>query len=71
MRFLAAGLGENACVYYLAAGRAATDGCVGAAVVQVWTGVRLHFCFLHSIQICRLSAVFVRSSLSVKDVMLH
>ena len=71
MLFLAAVLGENASVYHLAAGRAVTDWWVGAAVVHVWTGVRLHFCFLHSMQICRLSAVSVHSPLSVKDVMLN
>jgi len=70
MLFLTALRGENVSVYHFAAGRAVTDWWVGAAVVQVWTGVRLHFCFLHSMQICRLSAVFVRSPLSMKDVML-
>ncbi|UCF56091.1 MAG: hypothetical protein JSW15_08275, partial [Deltaproteobacteria bacterium] len=71
---LTAFLGENVSVYHFAAGRTVTDWWVRAAVIQIWTGVLLHLCFLQSIQIygfSSLSAVSMRSSFLLKGVMLN
>jgi len=57
MFFLTALLGENVSVYHFAAGRAVTDWWVRAAVIQVWAGAPLHFCFLLSIQIYGFSSI--------------
>jgi len=46
MLFVTALLGDKVSVYHFAAGRAVTNWWVRATVIQVWTGVSLHFCFL-------------------------
>jgi hypothetical protein len=74
MLFLTALLGDKVSVYHCAALRAVTDWWVCAAVIQVWTGVPLHFCFLLSIQIYEfsgISAISVRSSFLLKGVMIN
>ena len=69
MLFLTALLGEKVFVYHFTAVRAVTNWWARAPVIQIWTDVLLHFCFLLSIQIYEfsgISTISVRSSFSLK-----
>jgi hypothetical protein len=72
MLFLGAILGQKASVNHFTTARTVTDGWVRAAVIHVWAGAPLHFCFLLSIQIYgfhSISAISMRGSLLLKGVM--
>jgi len=71
MLFLTALLGEKVSVYHFTALRAVTNRWACAPVIQIWTGVLLHFCFLLSIQIYEfsgISTIFVRSSFLLEGI---
>lgn len=74
MLFLTALVAEKVSVYHFTAVRAVTNWWARARVIQIWTGVPLHFCFLQSIQIYEfsgISTIFVRSSFLPKGVMIN